>query len=288
MNQHQSINPFLPVLDTWEDYFSNPDEGLGTTYERFLLHGIFSMIAEQADIETILEVPAFGMTGISGINSIWWAKQGKRVTIVDDNEQRVELIRKTWQKINLPAEVLCHNPEELPFPPGAFDLVWNFAALWFVKDLERFANRVKQTAGKVILICVPNTRGLGYLLRKKYAVDVPQIHLSHIQPKTVKRAFSGEGWQLWKQGIFDVPPWPDIPMKKEDLLARLKLNWVAKRLVAKRKNETGHSGWCILDFFSGKNPGMEGEILRYGMLEHAPRCIKNFWGHHRYFIFINR
>ena len=49
-------------------------------------------------------------------------------------------------------------------------------------------------------------------------------------------------WRIEETGYFDVPPWPDIAMKKEDLLRNLGLKWVADRLKSK-----GNDGLCILD-----------------------------------------
>ena len=37
----EKISTLLSILDTWPTYFENMDEGLGTTYERFILHRYF-------------------------------------------------------------------------------------------------------------------------------------------------------------------------------------------------------------------------------------------------------
>jgi hypothetical protein len=57
-----------PIDNNWKQYFEDFDEGLGTTYERFILHRYFEKIQSTCSIESVLEVPSFGMTGISGIN----------------------------------------------------------------------------------------------------------------------------------------------------------------------------------------------------------------------------
>ncbi len=61
------------MREDWKYYFETLHEGLGTTYERFVLHGYFNRIQDQYGVKTVLEAPVFGMTGISGINSVWWA-----------------------------------------------------------------------------------------------------------------------------------------------------------------------------------------------------------------------
>jgi hypothetical protein len=89
-------------------------------------------------------------------------------------------------------------------------------------------------------------------------------------------------WRIVDRGFFDIPPWPDIAMKKEDLLKKVGL----KRLLNKL-NKQDESYLCILDYFSGKNKEMEKDILKYGFLENLPPIISRFWAHHQYFIFIH-
>lgn len=281
-----NFNRFLPILDNWENYFSNPDEGLGTTYERFLLHKIFAGIDRKFTIRSVLEVPVFGMTGISGINSLWWAREGKNVTLIDDNSRRLELIKKVWQSLNMKAHTVHHeNFDELPVQTGSMDLVWNFAALWFIRDISTFSSQLKRISGKVILISVPNNRGIGYLVRKRY-VQLPNgIYLNNLEPSTIKQHFSGNQWDLWDEGIFDIPPWPDIPMKKEDLLAQMRLGWILN-LIKNHNSSEQEDPKTILDYFSDRDAGMEKDILRFSFLENAPGVFQKIWGHHRYFIFV--
>ena len=63
----------LLINSIWKKYFNNRNEGLGTTYERFILHRYFESIKNRYSIQSVIEVPSFGMTGISDINSMWWA-----------------------------------------------------------------------------------------------------------------------------------------------------------------------------------------------------------------------
>lgn len=288
LTKKESPNLFLPILDNWENYFNNPDEGLGTTYERFLLHKIFARIEQEFTIQTVLEVPIFGMTGVSGINSLWWAREGKQVTLVDDNLQRLELVKKVWQSLNMQLNKVCwKNGDELPFPGGSMDLVWNFAALWFIRDLSDFSIQLKKIAGKVILIAVPNNRGIGYLFRKKYAKCPEGIYPGNLEPSDIKQNFIDNDWRLWEEGIFDIPPWPDIPMKKEDLLSKIGLGWLVRFLGDNNSSAEGRPT-TVLDYFSGKDVMMEKSILRFSFLENSPRFFKNLWGHHRYFIFVKQ
>jgi hypothetical protein len=90
-------------------------------------------------------------------------------------------------------------------------------------------------------------------------------------------------WQVEEQGFLDIPPWPDIAMNKEDLLQKIGLKWLAKRLKSKEENYI-----CILDYFSGKKKDMDKEILRYAFLEDSLSVFQKFWAHHQYLIFTPR
>jgi hypothetical protein len=279
------VNSFLPIMDNWEDYFDNPYEGLGTSYERFILHNIFKDIDAEFSIESVLETPSFGMTGISGINSLWWSGQGKKVIISDNNKMRIEFIKNTWKNLNHTVLPILNENQILPYKNESVDMLWNFASLWFLQDLSEFAEFAKKIAKKVIFICVPNNLGIGYQIRKKLLNIPDQMNLNFIKPKVIKASFNGNGWDLCKQGIFDVPPWPDIPMKKEDLLEKFHLGFLLKTEREKSNLDQNSSPISILDFFGNKKPKMEEEVLRYDFLEKFPWLFKLFWGHHRYFVF---
>ena len=76
--------------------------------------------------------------------------------------------------------------------------------------------------------------------------------------------------------------WPDIPMKKEDLLKKAGLGF----LIREKKNQDQPANVTnILDFFNGSKPDLEQQYFKYAFLEKAPFPIKQLWGHHRYFIF---
>lgn len=280
-----SHSSFLSILDTWPSYFENWDEGLGTTYERFILHRYFEQLKSRYGVQSVLEVPSFGMTGISGINSLWWAAQGVTPTVVDDNEQRISQSQQVWDSIPLPVDFVHHNPNEtLPFDDGSFDLSWNFASLWFIKDIERFTAELMRVTRKVIFICVPNSNGLGYKLRYWMDKNLPQhFYPQNILPKSFVPHLTQHGWKLQRRGYLDIPPWPDIAMKKEDMLRKAGLGF----LVKKEEDEQPQTGarTCIVDYFNGSRPQLEEEILKYSFLERAPFPVKQVWGHHRYFIF---
>jgi hypothetical protein len=159
---------------------------------------------------------------------------------------------------------------------------WNFAALWFVPDLESFLNEMSRVCKKVIFICVPNGLNVFYPMRIASQKKTATFHTDNIKPNKIIKIMQMLNWRIVDRGFFDIPPWPDIAMKKEDLLKKVGL----KRLLNKL-NEQDESYLCILDYFSGKNKDMEKDILKYAFLENLPQIIARFWAHHQYFIFMH-
>ena len=273
----------LTITTNWPEYFENHNEGLGTTYERFILHQYFENIKKRYSVQNILEVPSFGMTGISGINSMWWASQGVKATIVDQDKERINLTKNVWEEVSLKADFVFQNDnyKSLPFENNSFDMSWNFASLWFVPELDKFLKELDRVSRKVIFICIPNRTGLGHLMRlfAKKESDVP-FYMDNIIPGNIKNIMQTLKWKVSDEGYFDVPPWPDIAMKKEDMLGAVGLKWLVKE-----KDNEEDNGICILDYFIGKKPDMENEILKYSFLEDSLKILKIFWAHHRYFVF---
>ena len=268
------------IIENWRAYFESQDEGLGTTYERFVLHRYFKRIEEEYGVNDVLEAPGFGMTGISDINSMWWARKGARVTIVDDNDERISKAREVWNGIPLEAGFYTgsNGYSVLPFDDGSFDMSWNFAALWMVPGVEQFLGEFVRVTRKVIFICIPNGNNLFSLLRP---VPGDAQWSGKGEPGDIPATMKRLGWRLRDSGYLDAPPWPDIAMKKEDFLRRMGLRSYAKFLENKPKARIS-----ILDYFRGRDADLERRMMRYAVLENLPSFLKRFLAHHRYFIFI--
>jgi len=270
------------IQSSWKRYFEDPDEGLGTTYERFILHRYFRRFESRFQIRSLLEVPSFGMTGVSGINSLWWAAQGIPVTLVDGDGERIQLIRGVWEKLLLPVQINQQpkNGGGLPFEDRSFDMSWNFAALRFVDNPERIITEMTRVTKKAILICNPNPWNLFRIIDSRTVKQTSGGRDKHSASKLVS-FMKRKGWKLEEQGYFDTPPWPDIAMKKEDLLKKLGLKTLAAGIERKKK-----SPLCIVDYFSGKERYMEEKIMKFSFLENAPQFFRRIWAHHQYFLFI--
>jgi len=272
----------IPILKNWEGYFTNNDEGLGSSYERIVLNKKLETICKHFSVSSVLEVPSFGFTGLSGINSMNLARASKSVTLVDEDKKRIELIKETWEKMSIPITIEhSESFAKLPFADVSFDLSWNFSALWFVDDLSTFIKELTRITSQAILLCVPNRSGLGYISQRILGYKELKKHLKeeNILPKNIKREMKKNNWLLMDSNYIDCPPWPDIGMPKDKFLRIFGLNWLIK------KKE--YKPITIMDYYGGKDPDFPEEMMSHYWFENkAPKIIKAFWAHHRYFLFI--
>ncbi len=277
----------IPILKNWQNFFrENPNEGLGSSYERIILNQKLEEIMEDNNSESILEVPSFGFTGISGINSMGLAKSGKSVTVLDHDQKRLELIKQVWAKTDIKGNFnYQQNFDKLNFSNNSFDMSWNFSALWFVNNLNNFLSELTRTTRNAILICVPNRNGLGYLSQKYISgADLKeQLNERYIIPKNIISTMNKLDWKLVEWDYIDCPPWPDIGMEKEKFLEIFHLDFLMK---LKKDSSEKKENLCILDFYRDEKPQFDQKMLKYAWLEKiAPHVIKFFWAHHKYFLF---
>lgn len=278
----------IPIINAWEKFFDNPHEGLGSSYERVVLNDLLLSTAAKYEAQSVLESPSFGFTGISGINLIALADAGLEVTLEDNNPHRLELIRNLWRTLD---RSFCarHNPDfrRLDYPDQSFDLSFSFSALWFVPELKTFLSELARVTSKAIFISVPNRTGVGYKLQlRDYSADkYPELRLGHIDPPSIIHVLKDLGWRLAESGCFDCPPWPDIGMTKEELLAR----WLPRGLLPKKlappKEKDGET-LSILSYYFGDDPGFAQRMRAYQWLENAaPESFKRVWAHHFRMVF---
>ena len=274
----------IPIIHNWETYFTNPHEGLGSSYERIILNQLLEQVCSTYQVSSALETPSFGFTGLSGINLAGMAKQGVSITLEDNNPHRLDLIRDLWQNtLQLPLHTQLNTDySTLDYPDRSFDLAFNFSAMWFTSDLGAFISELCRVCKKAILICVPNTQGLGYRMQiKDYSPKLyPELHLNHIQPQSIIYLMGKAGWQLKSQGYIDCPPWPDIGMSKESFLN--------KHLHRHNKEERSESKCVsIVPYYRDQDPGFKQQMLKLSFVERlAPQWFKRYWAHHYHLLFI--
>lgn len=276
-NHHRE--PLPP--ERWRKYMTDYNEGLGLVYERIMLNEFLNELREKFHIESVLEAPIFGMAGVSGINSVTLARHGAAVTLVDNHPDRLEDIRRIWQELSLPASFVEQSDfSRLPFADRAFDLAWNWAALWYLEDPEALLRALARVSRKIVFVAMPNRAQVGYLVRK-YLLErdfVRYVDERWANIARVKKVLSTAGCVILDEGVLDVPPWPDTVMPAAQVLNKLGLK--------SNRFEGAGWNWSSMDYYLGKRPELQARMERYAFLERAPLPwrIKSIWAHHRYVV----
>lgn len=278
----------IPIINNWQSYFEHENEGLGSSYERVILSDILLETVNRFGIQTILETPSFGFTGLSGINLMEMAKLRLNVALEDHDHQRLELIKALWLRAGLSC-AMRYNPDYrvLDYPDKSFDLGFCFSALWFCSELKCYLKELARVSSRCILICVPNRQGLGY--KSQVAdydpVKYPSLRISHIDPASVISLLKKEGWKLVEKELFDCPPWPDIGMSKEDFLSR-KIGLRLPQKAAGIKLASAEKKVSIMEYYEGRDPSFAQRMRKLAFVEKtAPLAFKRIWTHHLYLLF---
>ena len=278
---------------SWKRYLTDYNEGLGLVYERFVLNDFLLALRKEFGIESVLEAPLFGMAGVSGINSVALAQSGAALTLVDDHAERLAAIERIWGELELPARFVQHTAwDQLPFDDNSFDLAWNWAALWYLPDgtpegarmPESLLHELVRVSRRVVFVAMPNRVQVGYLMRK-YLLErdfVDYVDEGWADIGRVRRVLQASGLRIVRQGVVDVPPWPDTVMPASEVLQRLG--------VKSEKLEDQFSGdswqWSTMAYYLGQQPELYDRVMRYAWLDRAPIPwrIKAVWAHHRYLV----
>lgn len=262
------------------------NEGIGTVYERFMLNHFFERLLKKYTINTVLEYPIYGMTGLTGLNSFYLAQRGCQITLVDFQKEHLEKAELLWNYLNKKCQFHQHkNINRLPFKSGSFDLVWNFAALWWAKKPDRLIRDMVRLSSNLIIIFIPNRLQPGYQLRK-CLLDRDFFHRVNkkwANPAQIRSLFKQVGLKPVEEGALDMPPWPDTAMPLSELIGKLGLGGNKSRSTLDK-----HWHWDIISYYRGTNPTLIEKIKRYAFIENLPLplLIKLLWAHHRYFLFI--
>jgi hypothetical protein len=250
---------------TWKRYLTDYNEGLGLVYERFVLNDFLSALRQEYGLESVLEAPIFGMAGVSGINSVAFAQAGADVTLVDEHAERLAAVERIWDELALKAHFVHHtNWSELPFPDDAFDLTWNWAALWHLSDGSpdgryRPGNLLRElvrVSRRVVFVAMPNRVQVGYLLRK-YVLE--RDFVDYVDEE-----------------------WADTVMPASEVLERLGIR--SKKLEGQFSGESWQ--WSTMAYYLGQQPELYDRVMRYAWLDRAPIPwrVKAVWAHHRYVV----
>jgi SAM-dependent methyltransferase len=233
------------------------------------------------------------MAGVSGINSVALAQAGAQVTLMDDDAERLAGVERIWEELGLPVHLVYQDQwASLPFDDNAFDLGWNWAALWHLSDgtpaassaPEVLLRELVRVSRRVIFVALPNRVQVGYLLRK-YLLERDFVH--HVDERwadigRVRRVLQDAGVRIVRQGVLDVPPWPDTVMPASEVLSRLGIK--SQKLEGQFSGDSWQ--WSTMAYYLGQQPDLYDRVMRYAWLDRAPIPwpIKAVWAHHRYVV----
>jgi hypothetical protein len=283
MSAKHRIEPTPP--ERWRKYLTDYNEGLGLVYERLMLNDFLETLRKKYRVESVLEAPIYGMAGVSGINSVLLARSGAHVTLVDDTAERLDGIRRIWNELGLNAIFSLQSPiSGLEFPTRSFDLVWNWAALWYLPDPEKWIGEMVRVSRNLIFIAMPNRAQVGYLMRK-YVLEkdfVRYVDETWANIGRVKTILRDWDCVILDEGVLDVPPWPDTVMPAAEVLKRLGIQ--SQEMSARFEGDGWQ--WSAMDYYLGNKPELKAQMERYAFLERAPVPwqIKSVWAHHRYVV----
>ncbi len=268
----------------WRGYFVDPDEGLGTVYERFALDKVLEAAIATTGATSVLHAPLFGMMGIPGLDAVFLARRGMRVGLLDVDGERLEAVHQQWRDLGLDPEVhLVDGLDPASWPetlPVRYDLAFSFAALWWFEDPWAVQAALARWADRGVLTCVPNRNVFMRMRARLWHKDLfERLNEGALDAKAATRAAAESGLVAVDTGLFDIPPFPDtsVPLAK---------------LLRARKGKEATDGddqawaWSILPFLTGDDPGMEDRVARLSRWERfLPGVIQPALAHHRYVLF---
>jgi hypothetical protein len=141
-----------------------------------------------------------------------------------------------------------------------------------------------RVAGGVVFVAMPNRVQVGYLLRKHV---LEREFVNHVDEGwadigRVRRVLEDAGVRIVRQGVLDVPPWPDTVMPASEVLQRLGIK------SGKLEGQfTGDSWkWSTMAYYLNQQPDLYDRVMRYAWLDRAriPWQVKAIWAHHRYLV----
>ncbi|HWC11412.1 MAG TPA: NAD-dependent epimerase/dehydratase family protein, partial [Acidimicrobiales bacterium] len=283
----------------WRAYVQDPDEGLGTVYERFALRDVLKDAIAMTGSESVLHAPQFGMMGFPGLDAVFCAREGIRVGLLDFDAERLDAVVAEWRKLGLdPAAHLVSGPDPATWPERLdveYDLVFSFAALWWFEDPWAVLATQARWAGKAVLSCVPNKNVFMRMRARLWHQDLfERLNEDALDAKAMTSAGEAAGLRAVDTGLFDIPPFPDtsVPLAKVLRAALGKKSPPAEAAsVAGTEAESGGEGawaWSILPYLHGEQPDLEERIARLSRWErYLPAPVAPALAHHRYVLFVD-
>lgn len=143
----------------WQKYWQSEDHQPQVIHQELLenLEQTTSVFGKK-----ILEVGA-GMGG----DSLYLSKKGAQVTVLDFSSEALEKIRQSAQKESLRLETILADAQKIPFPEGAFDIVFHQGFLEHFTKPHAYLLEQKRVLkkGGLLVVDVPQ-RFTTYTLKK--------------------------------------------------------------------------------------------------------------------------
>jgi hypothetical protein len=281
----------------WRAYVDDHDEGLGTVYERFALRDLLDEAVARTGSQSILHAPLFGMMGFPGIDTVFCARRGLRVGLLDFDAERLEAVVAEWRALGLDPEThLVESPDPTTWPErlsADYDLVFSFAALWWFDDPWAVVAAQSRWAGRGLLSCVPNKNVFLRLRAAMWHRDLfDRLNEDALDAAAMTAAGEAAGLRPVGTGLFDIPPFPDtsVPLAKvvRAVLARRRPPEPAPAADGATTDGAAEGAWAwsILPYLHGEQPDIEERVARLARWErYLPAAAAPGLAHHRYVLF---
>jgi hypothetical protein len=193
----------------------NLDEGIGTVYERVVIDDYFREMQARLGIRTVLETPADGVTGVPGINSLEFARNGGQVYLANPSQKMLDGARPIWEQQRLidRAHFTRCEVDDLPYEDNQFDLVWNYCMFERFADPSPVVAEMKRVSSRYVLLMTQNVYNFGTVFHTAYhkMCDLEWDHGYGRQMTfgAIRKALRDQGMELIEEGTVDVPPWLD-------------------------------------------------------------------------------
>ena len=200
------------------------DEGIGTVYERVVIDDYFRQMQAKYDIRTVLENPADGVTGVPGINSLEFARNGARVWLDNPSQRMLDGAQTVWEQQGLQdlATFTRCEVDKTPHEDKEFDLVWNYCMFERFSDPAPLVAEMKRVSRNYVLVMTQNFYNLGTPFHKIYhairKLEWDHGNGSQMTMKAIRKAIQIQELQIVEEGTVDVPPWLDtwdMPLRGE-------------------------------------------------------------------------
>lgn len=259
------------------------DEGIGTVYERILIDEYLRGLQVNRGIQSVLESPADGVTGVPGAMSLEFARNGGMVALTNPVQGMLDCARQVWERENIVdrAKFVHCEVDSTPFEDNSFDLVWNYCMFERFSDPSPLVAEMKRVSRRYVMLMTQNFYNFGTPFHKIYhgisAMEWDHGYGRQMTMPAIRRALLDQGMQIEEEGEIDIPPWVDtwdMPLRGavKQILAT-----VGKKWEWKIDSDNKNSG-------NGKASSSKLVHLFRDIELNLPRWFRRFQAHHLFIL----